>query len=192
MITGISVYQNNFIGACRLLAIHGDLIFLFKATYSGTVPDYLVVELTIDGVSYLTGKAIYYDDISNSDRLFIFNATEFVKALMSNTIDDFEQSTYTLVETNISNVITIVVKSDISGSVQESFQFEALNAVRQNEEELACVDVFKNSEPDYLGFVGEDVYVYFYGDQVEQEKNYALDYDDGIFLDYNNYKFTID
>jgi len=192
MITAIDITRDNFVGGCRLLAVQSDLIFYFDATYSGTVPDYLIVEATVDGVSYIIGKAIFLKDISANKRRFQFNASEFVRALVADAIDDFEQSDESIVETNVSRVVTVIVKSDIAGTVQQSFQFEAINAVRQSYEQPALTELAANNEAPYVAIAGYPVYIYFYGSEILHETSYALDYDDGVFLDYNGDKFVID
>jgi len=192
MVTKIDIVDVNQVDNCRLYAVHNRLLFYFDANYTGTPPDYLIVELTVDGISYITGKAIFFKDLGGGKRRFLFDASEFVKALIIDSIDDFEQADNSVIQTDVSRVITVVVKSDIQGTLTESFQFEALNATRNDYEGAAVLDLYSNSEEVYFAIEGEPVYIYYYGAGMQQTTSYALDYNDDIFTDYADNKFVID
>jgi len=191
MVTGIEIVDIGQTIDCPLVAGQSNLAMYFDATYSGVAPDYLLVDITVDLTNYIRGKALYYRDITSNKRRFVFDASDFIRPLIAGSIDDFDQSEGTVVETNVSRIINIIVKSDVAGTVQATADVEITNAIREKEEGTAMVDVYNNAEPPYFAIYGEPVYIYYYGGSHETETSYALDYDDGKFLDWNNDKFVI-
>lgn len=201
-ITGITISQDNKVGNSDLLPVHSPLVFIADVSYSGATPSVIYVDVEVCGVVIETFKAIPYKDPLETLRQFCFVANDIIKGLMDS-FDDTFQAMETLVHLpEITKTAKIIFyepeKKDVMfDSVDVTFAHGAVQI--GNNPNLT--NIFNNSTNTYLGGFGNIVYVYFYNDDPANEltigeprikEDYAQDFDDAIFDDYNDEHFTID
>lgn len=167
-ITAIDVFENNIENGVNLMAIHNPLTFIAEVTYTNTAPDTLQVVLTDDNTNYYTYDCVYYADISLTKRQFIFIADEVLRSFLP-TVADVGQGSDTIVNSNITNVVSIYFTDGVTESTP--FSITICHAARDYTDlnGALMVDEYNNETKRYTGIVGELVYQYWYNDDANND-----------------------
>lgn len=193
-ITSITVFQDNVFNNLNVMGVHSPLVFLIDAEYTGDEPNFIYCEIFNEGNSLITVRCLYHEDVSESIRRFRFVADEILRSVMPN-FDDIVQSGQSWINaTNLSRQFNLVFQDDLVGTNQVNLEVEMVHAARQIGQNPTLDDVCANNNDLYVGGENKPVYVYFYdngGGTEPTETEYALDYNDDIFVDFNDDKFTI-
>lgn len=198
-VTSITITQSNVSGNINLLAVHNPLVFIVDVEYTSTPPDLIYAELQDNESNVLsTFRAIPYNDDSDLNiRTFVFIASDIIKAYMDD-IDDFESLTGTL--EHVENITKEFTLRFYNGLIENSISFVACHAARQYGDTPYLESIYNNDNETYYGAVGMPVYVYFYNNDSDNvlsintptaDNETALDYDDTVFVDFDDYYFKI-
>jgi len=200
-IDSISIIQNNKVGDSNLLPIHSPLSFLIDVEYSGEYPTELYVDIISNSNVIGNYKAIPFKDVLGNVRRFIFVATDVLKGIMADFDDTFQVLNSLVPLENITRLITIKFYDPENDSMVDEAEVNLIHGVSQFGEEPNLVDVFNNIPSTYYGAEGSFVYVYFYNDDINNIitvnnpnvlTDFAQDFDDEIFTDYDDTNFRID
>lgn len=197
----INIVQDNKVGDSNLLPIHSPLSFLIDVEYSGEYPTELYVDIISNSNVIGSYKAIPFKDVLGNVRRFIFVATDVLKGIMAD-FDDMFQVLNSLVPLGkITRLITVKFYDPDNISMADEVEVNLIHGVSQFGEEPNLVDVFNNIPQTYYGAKGSFVYVYFYNDDINNIitvnnpnvlTEFAQDFDDEIFTDYDDTNFRID
>lgn len=200
-ITNITISQTNEYNGSNLLPVHSPLIFKADATYTGTPPDVLLLDIINDGEVLGTYKCIPGDDLTASVRQFIFIADGLVKGFMSD-FDDTSQLNETFQHIpEMTKVLDVKFYDPEDDRISDIFTATFVHGASQFGGRPNFEGIYNNTENFiFLGPKDGFTYVYFYNSDPANiltignpviESGYALDYDGSIFTDDNNDKFTI-
>jgi len=163
-ITDISI-QDYKVGDSDLLAVHSPLTFLIDVTYSGVIPDILYCDVyDEDSVLLVTLKCIPYQDLTPTERRFIFIADSIIRGYM-NEFDDFVQTENSFVHVpDITKIFELKFRDPDAGVSDEPAIFTAIQSAREFGENPNLTEIFNNEPQDYIAAKDEPAYVYFYND----------------------------
>ena len=160
----------------------------------------MYVDILVDGEVIDTFKAIPFSDPLGTIRRFAFIGNDILNGLM-NGFDDFQQLNETIVFVeDITKEITIKFRDKDNLLVQDSTDIVLAHGASQFGDYPNLVDIYNNEDAVYYGGNGQFVYVYFYNNDANNSitidsplfnEDFAQDYDDSIFQDYNDENFTI-
>lgn len=200
-ITSITITQDNKVGNSNLMPVHSPLVFLADVAYDSVAPTVIYIDVIADGDVIDTFKAIPFADPLGTIRTFAFVANDVIKGLM-NGFDDFSQLNETIVFVeDITKEVTIKFRDPDDELTSDSVDVVLIHGAEQFGEYPNLVDVYNNEDQIYLGGNGSVVYVYFYNedeanvltiDSPTVNTEFAQDYDDEIFTDYDDTPFEID
>lgn len=166
-ISAVEITQDNIIDSIDLMAVHNPLVFIAKVTWNTTAPNNIAVLVYLTGESISSGgsyEAIYLDDISATERRFLFISEEALR-LQMDTLEDVAQTVNTII--NIDNLIKeLDIRFDDEVAFSDTVEIIACHAARdfENENGATMVDVFNNESHYYVGAVGQDLYLYWWND----------------------------
>jgi hypothetical protein len=201
-ITAITISQDNIINGSNLMPVQSSLTFIADVDYTGATPDSIDVEILDESDVVLeTYSAVPYNDVTTTQRQFVFKAEGPLKAL----IDDFEDffqlnDTLEYVE-NITRQFKIKFIDPDTPATNDEVLIDGAQAVRQFGDYPNLEDQYNNDTDTYYAAKDTWVYVYFYNDDITNDvavdgplltEGNALDYDDSIFTDFDDSIFTID
>lgn len=202
-ITAINISQDNIVNGSFLCPVHSPLIFLADVTYTDQEPSILYVDVidTSNDEVIETYKCIPFSDPLANLRQFAFVANDVIKGLMG-LFDDFAQLNNSF---QYADGATKLVKFKFYHSDDElifdEVTIDLVHGAAQFGENPNFVDVFNNEDQIYYAPEGQFVYIYFYNDDVANaltidspiaNLEFAQDYDDEIFTDYDDTPFEID
>jgi hypothetical protein len=200
-ITAITINQDNVVNSSNLMPVHSPLVFIVDVDYTGSTPDSIDVEIyDIDDNLLETYSAIPYNDITITQREFLFKSSGPLKALMES-FDDFLQLNNTLeyVE-DITKQFKIRFVDPENALIYDEVTIDAVHGASQFGEYPNLDDQYNNENDTYYAALDGIVYVYFYNNDANNTievstgtltEGNALDYDDSIFTDYDDSIFTI-
>lgn len=200
-ITNISLYQDNCVGDSNIIPIHSPVVFICDVTFNTTTPEAIYVDLIDENAAVLsTYRLIPFRDRSATIRQFMFVANDAVKEFMP-AFDDYVQLSDVLEFCeNITLNLTLKFYDIDNVSINFSKAFTFAHGCRQMSEYPNLFEQFANDNDTYFGAKDEYVYLYWYNDDISnyistdpyiETDEYALDYDDEQFEDYDNELFTI-
>ncbi len=169
--TGISIYQDNIVDECNLLAVHSPLIFLIDITYNGTAP---LCYCDIYGGSQAIGESTdrflctFDSDQSATIRRYRFEADAILRSFMED-FDDFIQSANSVQLVQKVNRQFTLRFFDGENQVEESVTIIAFAASRQYGQNAALTDIMNNEDILYLAQKNRPVYIYFYNTYEDNE-----------------------
>ena len=190
-VTALEITQNNKVNNVSVFATHSPLVFLCEATYSGTPPESLEVQIFDESVTLLgTFNAIPYEDPTATRRVFAFIANDIIAGYM----DDFKDSHISLGalihQENTQKKFTIAFKS---GLIFTFFEFHSVAAARQYGQTECLTDIVSNENDIYFGGCDQFVYVYVWNNSEANDitvdfpiaEDVLTDFDDSVFSDYD-------
>ena len=198
-ITGISINQDNFTNGSNLVTVHNPLSFIIDCTYTGTAPDYCLVNVKDkDAVQLGQFRCVFESDPIPTVRRFIFYADEIFRGFMGG-FDDFAQGGFSL---EYCEDITKQFTLDFlltSLAVGLSIDVDAIHASQQFGRYPNLDNIYNNEPKTYEAYEDKPVYVYFYnGDETNiititeyQVDTSATDSDDVDFTDSDGVVFNI-
>lgn len=199
-ITDVTISQDNIVNGSNLMPVHSPLVFVVDVTYTGPDPTKLLVDIIYEGDVIETYKCIPYADPLANLRQFMFSAN-VVKGLME-PFDDFAQLTDTLeyVEGR-TKLFTLKFYDPDNESINDIVIFDAVHGAAQFGDNPNFDSIFNNNDQIVYGPDGKWCYVYYYNDDINNvitvgqpiaRLDFAQDYDDEIFTDYDDTNFEID
>lgn len=200
-ITDVTISQDNIINGSNLMPVHSPLSFLVDVTYTGLDPTILKVDLIHDSVVLETYNCIPWNDPLANVRTFLFKADDVMKGLMAS-FDDFAQLNETLeyVE-GITKLFTLKFYDPDNDLINDSVVVDLVHGAAQFGDNPNFDKIFNNDDQIVYGPDGKWCYIYFYNDDINNvltigqpvaRLDFAQDYDDEIFTDYNDTNFEID
>ena len=201
MINSITITQDNKVNGSDLVPIHSPLVFLADANFTGDYPTALYVDV-IDGSTLIdTFKAIPYTDVLANVRRFAFVATDVIKPLLGN-FDDFHQLNNTLAYVNgMTRVLTLRFYDPANNATEAETTCTFVHGAAQFGDNPNFDTIYNNAASTYYGPDGKIVYIYFYNNDITNILtidspttliDYAADFDDAIFDDYDDEPFEIE
>lgn len=191
-ITSLNIAQDNKVGDSNLLPIHSPLVFLVEATYVGSPPEDVRVEVIVDGDVLNEYRLVPVVDLLSNLRQFAFVADTVIKGIMSN-FDDVLQLNNTLsFVSNITKFVTLRFYDPLNKGIEDEVDIDFAHAAKQFSEYPNLVDEYNNENRLVYGVEGGFVYCYFYNDNplniitVDSPDSIVedmADYDDTIFTD---------
>lgn len=198
-ISNINISQNNVYNGSNLLPIHSDLTFLVDATYSGDVPNVILVDIIHDSEVLSTYRLIPYRDSLSTVRTFAFKAG-VIKGLMNDFNDEYQLNETLVYINDMTKVFTLKFYDPDDSEINTQFDYAFVHGANQFGQNPNKDDVFNNEHDTYLCPTDSFCYVYFYNDNESNvitvgdstlDTEYALDFDGSIFTDYEGTPFTI-
>jgi hypothetical protein len=200
-ITAITIAQDNKVGVSDLLPIHSPLVFLANAEYTAEYPTSLFVDVIVDGSVVDTFRAIPYRDLLANLRQFAFVATDVLKTILG-TLDDFFQPMESLAYcTGFTKVVTLRFYDPITPATMAETTVTLCHGANQFGEQPNLESIYINETSTYFGAANKIVYVYFYNEDpnniltIDNENpglEFAQDFDDVDFTDFDDVEFLID
>lgn len=200
-ITSITIAQDNKVGASDLLPIHSPLVFLADAEYTGEYPTSIFVDVIADGDVIDTFRAIPYRDLLANLRQFAFVATDVLKTILG-PLDDFFQPMESLAYVNgFTKVVTLRFYDPGNEATMDEVTVTLCHGAVQFGQQPNLESIYINEAQTYFGPDNKLVYVYFYNDDpnniltIDNENpglEFAQDFDDVDFTDYDDIEFLID
>ena len=198
-ITNIEIVQDNLSGNVNLLAIHNPLCFIANVSYTHEAPEEVDVEIHDDTELLDTFKAIPYADLTSSQRQFLFFSDDFLRGF-ADSFDDYFTTEKTIEP--VPNITKYFKIKFTDGAASDECEFYALHGARQFSETPAVSEVYTNVYETYFSGENMPVYIYFYNSSEENEisaiidggtldNDYALDYDETPFADFDGFLFRI-
>jgi hypothetical protein len=169
-ITAITISQDNIINGSNLMPVQSSLTFIADVDYTGATPDSVNVEILDESDTLLeTYSAVPYNDVTPTQRQFVFKAEGPLKAL----IDDFEDffqlnETLEYVE-NITRQFKIKFVDPDTPATNDEVLIDGAQAVRQFGDYPNLEDQFNNDTDTYYAPKDSWVYVYFYNDDITND-----------------------
>lgn len=163
-INAIEIIQDNIVDEVNLLSAHNPLVFIAKATWSGDAPTTIYCNVIFDGNFSNSDqyRGIYLEDVSETERTFMFISDEAVRLRLP-IVEDISQSSGTIIGIpNITQALTININNGVSTS--DEVDIIAANVARDftNEQGAALVDLQRNEQKYYVGAVGQQSYLYWW------------------------------
>ncbi|MDH3381652.1 MAG: hypothetical protein OEL54_03035 [Flavobacteriaceae bacterium] len=180
-----------------MLAVHNPIVFIVDVYYSGGKPTFLSVDLIDkEAVVLATFRAIEYNNnTDNSIVTYHFRADDVLKAYMLD-FDDFHHAYNELVF--VENITKQFTLKFYNGASFIETEITAIHAARQFGQDPCLIDIQNNENLLFHAAIGMPVYIYIYNNsdsnnisvnKVAGVDDYCLDFDDTVFLDYNDYLF---
>ena len=200
-ISSISIAQDNKVNGSDLLPVHSTLVFLADATFTGAYPLKLLVDVIFEGDVIDTFKAIPYRDLLANIRQFAFVANDVIKGLMGPFDDELQLNESLVYVNDITKTCTLKFYDPDNDLIFSETTVTFMHGAAQFGENPNLDTIFNNADGCYYGPEGGFVYVYFYNDDVNNvltidspnvTLEFAQDFDDEIFTDYDDTPFEID
>jgi len=200
-ISNVTITQDNFFDGSNLLPVQSPLVFLVDVTYSGAVPEILLADIIEDGEVLETYRAIPNNDPLATVREFAFVADAVIRGLMGR-FDDTPQLNETLVAVpNITKELTLKFYDPDEETTFDEVEAVFVHGCGQFGERPNFYQIFNNETDTYLAPDGFFAYVYFYNDDegnvltigdASLQLEFAQDFNDEIFTDFDDTPFEID
>lgn len=204
-ITNINISQDNKIGESNLCPVHSPLVFLVDVTYTDETPSLLYVDVIDENSDVLeTFKCIPYDDPLSNVRKFAFVANDVIKGIMNGFDDELQLNNTLQYVDDITKLLTLKFYDPDDPDDSDTFDSVTIDFVHgasQFSENPNFESIYNNEDSIYYGPDGHIVYVYFYNEDVNNiltinnpsaSLENAQDYDDEVFVDYDDTIFQID
>lgn len=197
MVESITIIQDNKENGCELLSIHNPLVFICEIDYINELPTYILASLFDETDSLLsTFRCLFKSqDVISNKASYYFVANDVLKAYMGD-YSDFksEYNTPDFCDNFTKGFKIIFSSADIDDEAIAVTEFIACCAARQYGESPCLEEIVNNSDMTYFGGVDNPVYIYVYNNDenntisIDNNTGEAmLDYDDVIFLDFDDY-----
>ena len=167
--TDITIYQDNIVGDCNLLACHSPLVFLIDQTYTG-LPNNVYCDIfagTGDPVGdpLDTFLCAFDSEQSTTVRRYRFIADSILRGFMDD-FDDFVQSAESvqIVQKVQMDFVLRFYSSNEIGTYEDSVQIVAFAASQQFGQSPAITNIYDNEDILYLAGSNKPVYIYFFND----------------------------
>lgn len=165
-ITSIDIVKNNVVSGSNLIAIHNPVSFIVAANYSGDTPLELNCRiLDIDNNELADYRMIPYRDNTETQREFLFKASQALKSVVGSGFDDFFQLLDTLEYVDgLTKELILEFYDPENESIATTFTGVFVNAAKQFSQSVNMSDEFSNDSKTYYAPKGKWAYVYFYND----------------------------
>lgn len=194
----------------EIVTVHNDVNFLVDVYYSGTEQRILTASISGDTQNNLGGDQYpiylgkFYPTVyekSFGKTTYIFNGGNILKSFLYDFSDTFSEEKVIEFLPNMSR--NIVIDFSIGGK-RDILYVTLLNASSQIGSDYLDLSKYFEQTVNYYGGEEMPVYIYFYNKDVNATISiedptlpsvielYAFDYDDAVFMDYDDYYFTIE
>ena len=200
-ITDITISQDNIVNGSNLMPVHSTLVFLVDVTYTGVDPTSLLVDVIYDSEVLETYKCVPFNDPLANVRTFAFIANDVMKGLMGK-FDDFAQLNETLeyVEGR-TKLFTLNFYDPDNIATNDSVVIDLVHGAAQFGDDPNFDEIYNGADQLVYGPDGKWCYIYFYNEDVNNvltvgapttTLDFAADFDDEIFTDFDDDEFQID
>lgn len=165
--SAIDITQDNIVSGATLLSINNPLVFIITVTYTGTVDDTIEC-LIYDSTNTVISEdlvAVAYQDVSNVQRKYIFNADQILRGYNAS-IQEWIQTVNTLSLDPNSNTFKIefnAYDTEGAGATQtDSVTFNTIQGSTQFGSSPSKVSIYTNANSTQIAYYGYWGYTYFY------------------------------